>query len=299
MRTMEPVVIVEGQEECAALLQPTRSAPRWTRRSIGVGATVLVHFMLAMPMVLGVAAHRNRTPDGPGSVAWASRGERSESMVLLDLSSTATTDFDAATPQISATGINPEEFRIELASNDPRPPAELKPEEFEAADVATEAAGDPTGTAALFGRYMGQVSARIERAWLRPRTAVSGGHFDCQARITQDRAGNVLDIELQECGADERWRATLLAAIRRASPISSPPEPWLYSATLTLRFSANQYVDGISAEYLYEPVDRRLAMQGAEGAQPAVMSPSAPGDYELTNSDGRLVLKKRSVTKPR
>lgn len=299
MRTMEPVVIVEAEEEIAASLQPRQVAPRWMPRAFGIGATALVHLMLGMPMLLGVAAHRNRTPDGPGSVAWASRGERPDTMVLLDLSAVATTELETPSPQISAAGIAPEAFKLELASSDPRPPVELKPGEFEEADVASEAAGDPTGTAALFGRYMGQVSARIDRAWLRPRSAVSGGRFDCEARITQDHAGNVLDIELQQCGADERWRATLLAAIRRASPISSPPEPWLYSETLTLKFSAAQYVEGKSAEYLYEPAGRRVAMQGSESAQPAISLPPGPGDYELTNGDGRLVLKKHSAVKPR
>ena len=55
------------------------------------------------------------------------------------------------------------------------------------------------GLAVLYGRYLGQIQARIERAWLRPRTAIGGDLLRCQVRIDQGRGGGVGPITLQRC----------------------------------------------------------------------------------------------------
>jgi hypothetical protein len=64
-------------------------------------------------------------------------------------------------------------------------------------------AGDPTEatkssgakadaeSARLFGQYLGQIDARIDRAWLRPRTRIGADRFVCQVRIEQDDLGTV------------------------------------------------------------------------------------------------------------
>lgn len=294
----------------AAPSRPTR-IPLWPSRSIGVFATVLVHLLISAPLVLGYAAHKSKpkTPDGIGSVAWASKGERAEAMILLDLSQlSASEEQDLEKPDIDAEGIVLEELKMMLVSLDPKPPAELPIDEADLAETSNVAAGDPTGSAALFGRYMGQVSARIERAWMRPRTAIEGGHFECRARIHQGRHGDVLSIELEGCGNDEAWKRSLTSAILRASPLSAPPEPWLFTETITLKFSADQYVAGQSPEYQFEPVTMQIAMNGAaaapsNGAKPIDSAPSAldgDGDVELTitGSEVRWVKKAASATPP-
>jgi hypothetical protein len=277
-----------------------------------VFATVLVHLLISAPLVLGYAAHKSKpkTPDGIGSVAWSSQGERAEAMILLDLSQlSASEEQDLEKPDIDAEGIVLEELKMMLASLDPKPPAELPIDEADLAETSNVAAGDPTGSAAMFGRYMGQVSARIERAWMRPRTAIEGGHFDCRARIFQGRQGDVLSIELEGCGNDEAWKRSLTSAILRASPLSAPPEPWLFTETLTLKFSADQYVAGQSPEYQYEPASVRVALNGApapasNGAKPIDPAQSAldgGGDVELTitGSEVRWVKKNTSASTPR
>jgi hypothetical protein len=311
MRTHEQVVIVIGEEGLPeAPLEPTRPAPRWISRSLGISATVLVHLLLTAPLVLGVAAHKTRTPEGVGSVAWASQGEQEERMILLDLSAMSASQPDTPLPRIAAEGIRPDEFRIELVSSEPQPPAELKPEDFEEAGTANQAAGDPAGNAALFGRYVGQVTARIERAWMRPRSAIEGGRFECRVRIAQDKRGNVESIELQSCGNDAAWRNSLTGAILRASPLSAPPEPWLYTPTLTLNFSGEQYVAQQTPEYDYEPVITRVAMAAAppqlfrdlddvKAAQPAALDGKGDVELTITGSEVRWNKKGSSVATPR
>jgi hypothetical protein len=299
MREREPTVIVITEEEAAPMRARYRPASPWPARALGAVVTAVVHMLLSAPFVLGYGAHqvRQRPADGPGSVAWASQGEQAESMMLLDLSSISKSPVEETpTPAIDAVGITPDELELQLVSVDPTPPPDLKfDEEAEEAETNNQAAGDPAGNAVLFGRYMGHVAARIERAWMRPRSAVEAGQFDCRARISQDRTGNVLSVDLFECSADEVWKKSLTSAILRASPISAPPEPWLFTNTLTLSFSAQQYEDGKTAEYLYEPVIRRVAMQETAFSQPAPVGPgSEPGEYELTSDGNKLVWKKKN-----
>jgi hypothetical protein len=299
MRERESVVIVITDEEAAPMRPRYRPASPWPARSLGAVVTVVVHMLMSAPLVLGYDAHkrRDRADQGAGSVAWASQGEQAESMLLLDLSAlTQTSKADTPDPQIDAEGITPEEMKLELVSVDPSPPPELEFEEADESEVANEASGDPAGNAAMYGRYMSHVAARIERAWMLPRTPVAGGQFDCRARITQDRSGRVLDIQLHECGEDAAWRKSLESAIRLASPLSSPPEPWLFAPTISLRFAAEQYVTGRTPEYRYEPVARRVAMQDSGFSRPAVAAPRPEsGDYELTSDGGNIVWKKKSA----
>jgi hypothetical protein len=283
--------------------------PRGFSRPLAVGATVLVHLLLATPLVLGTAAHKKRTPDGDGTVASASRGETYERMVLLDLSAVSTSESETPLIPIDSEGIDAREFELQLVSSDPKPPAELKPEDFEEAETANDATGDPTGNAALFGRYMGQVTARIERAWMRPRSAIEGGRFECRVRITQDIHGNVKSIEYQSCSNDESWRASLNSAILRASPLSAPPEPKLFTPTLNLSFEGEQYVAKQTPEYLYEPAPSRVASAAApvqlfrESApeSPAPAPAGLKGDVDLTIVGGevRWSQKESSVATPR
>jgi hypothetical protein len=256
--------------------------------------------LISTPLVLGYDAHklRDRADQGAGSVAWASQGEQAEAMLLLDLSAlTQTSKADTPDPRIDAEGITPDEVELQLVSVDPSPPPELEAEEIDESEVANEVSGDPAGNAALYGRYMSHIVARIERAWPRPRSPIGGGHFDCRARITQDRDGTVLDIQLHECSEDVTWRQSLESAIRRASPLSSPPEPWLFTPTISLTFAAEQYVSGRTPEHRYEPAPRRVAMQASGFSQPALTVPQGEsGDYELTNDGDRLVWKKTVST---
>ncbi len=208
-------------------------------------------------------------------------------MVLLDLSGlTADPPDEQALPDIKSEGVELEDSKLALASLEPAPPPVIEFEDAEEAETANVAAGDPAGAAALFGRYMNQIAGRIERTWMRPRAPIDGGRFDCQARISQDRRGRVLSIELQDCSDDSTWRESLTSAILRASPLSAPSEQWLFSENITLRFSADEYTDGKTPVYLYEPEAKHVAQKVAPAGIQGELD--GPGDYELTSEGGEI-----------
>lgn len=114
-----------------------------------------------------------------------------------------------------------------------------------------QAAG-PSGFGELYGRYVGQIQARIDRAWLRPRTAIGAPIFQCQAQIDQDHQGRVAEVTLIACNGDTRWQVSLVRAIQAASPLPAPPNQAVFTRHILLEFRAVAYAPGASAD-LYEP----------------------------------------------
>lgn len=124
--------------------------------------------------------------------------------------------------------------------------------------VATGSGETDPGRALLLGRYIGQISARVERAWIRPRTVIESDRFTCSARITQGSDGRVIEVELQNCNGDGRWQASLARAIQAASPLPAPPDQDVFARILTISFAAEQFAPGRDADG-FEP-ESRMAM---------------------------------------
>jgi hypothetical protein len=133
------------------------------------------------------------------------------------------------------------------------PESSVRQDDSQMKASATEAAGDEAGRAMLFGRYLGQISARISRAWMRPRTSLPGDSFECRVRITQDRRGGVQEVMLEACTADNRWQLSLAHAIESASPLPAPPDPQLFTPTVTLDFESAPYSASANPDG-FEPV---------------------------------------------
>lgn len=110
-------------------------------------------------------------------------------------------------------------------------------------DEAHTAPGDADSAAqtVLLGRYVGQIDARIERAWRRPRTPLHDGDFSCRVKITQSATGAVQEIALERCNGDSRWQLSLVQAIQLASPLPVPPDPKVFTRVLRMSFRAQQY----------------------------------------------------------
>lgn len=108
---------------------------------------------------------------------------------------------------------------------------------------ADPVAGQP-GLAVLYGRYLGQIQARIERAWLRPRTAIGSDLFRCQVQIDQGRGGAVGDITLERCNGTVQWQESLVRAIEAAAPLSAPPNPAVFTHHVVLLFRSTGYAKG-------------------------------------------------------
>jgi hypothetical protein len=101
----------------------------------------------------------------------------------------------------------------------------------------------------LFGRYMGQIDARIQRAWLKPHKVPENGLFTCRVRIEQDPTGAVTEVALERCNRDAAWQMSLVQAIQLASPLPAPPDPKVFTPVLHMEFRGQsmslQAVEGV------------------------------------------------------
>jgi hypothetical protein len=111
---------------------------------------------------------------------------------------------------------------------------------------------DLSGLGTMYGRYLGQIHARIDRAWRRPRSAIGAPLFQCQVQLDQDRLGRVEQVTLLQCNGDTSWQISLVHAIEAASPLPAPPTPAVFAHHVLIAFRATAYTSGADAE-LYEP----------------------------------------------
>ncbi len=82
--------------------------------------------------------------------------------------------------------------------------------------------------------WVGQIAARIQRAWLRPPSARPG--IECVVYVSQVPGGEVVDVRVGECNGDQAVRESIESAVYRASPLPPPPDPSLFERNLELRF---------------------------------------------------------------
>lgn len=83
-------------------------------------------------------------------------------------------------------------------------------------------------------QYISQITARIERAWIRPPGATSG--LQCEVRVTQVPGGQVTNVQVGRCNGDETVRQSIEAAVYRASPLPQPSDPALFERNLVVTF---------------------------------------------------------------
>lgn len=82
--------------------------------------------------------------------------------------------------------------------------------------------------------WVSQISARIQRAWLRPPSAKPG--LDCVVHVTQVPGGAVTSAKVGECNGDAAVRQSIEDAVLRASPLPPPPDPALFERDLDIHF---------------------------------------------------------------
>jgi colicin import membrane protein len=82
------------------------------------------------------------------------------------------------------------------------------------------------------------IQARIQRAWIRPDSARPG--LDCTVIVNQVPGGEVTGVRIGACNGDDVVRQSIEAAVYRASPLPSPPDPALFERTLEVRFRPNE-----------------------------------------------------------
>jgi hypothetical protein len=242
----------------------------WSPGVIGLIGTLLLHLAIVPSALFGIRTHKVRPSEalGPGATLIKSESPPAETLILIALPPNVKTDQAMLEAPASA-GRSPPNPLIMAISPDLLPSVDVSDVEIE--DEKTPETivdiGDSAERARLFGIYSGQMQARIERAWRRPRNAVNESNhspaaadvdqsFRCQVQIVQDNQGNVQEILLPNCNGSATWQRSLVLAIQQSSPLHAPPSPKVFSHTVTLRFVGYTYVPGVSeGEYDMAPLE--------------------------------------------
>jgi TonB C terminal len=244
---------------------------------VGAVLSVLLHAFLVTSVVWGVAAHSHqRRPVGLSGSARV-QGDESQSMqwVMLNMGPSLSPSSESAlhvNPKLSDVGLPKVTLRaladvaaeLDAGSNDASAPG--------SSSSTTDSAADGNSLIALAGRYVGQIDARIDRAWLRPRTAIGAGVFACRVRIDQSRTGKVLHVAVERCNGGTRWQRSLVAAIESASPLPQPPKPSVFARTMHMSFESTAYHPGARPGQ-YEPLRvarASLVVPSAKAAETAL-----------------------------
>lgn len=269
--------------------------PVWLNSALGLVGTLALHAFLFQTIVLGSRAHKTRPPEiqGAGATLLHSDAEASMTIVVVQMPGSMRRDEDLL-EDIASLGAAPKDLPIALASPDPLPSIDIDSSD-QSADKDSEAAhdsGDPAVRAALFGRYTGQIDARIQRAWRRPRSPITatvslplqdklGGteSFKCLTKIIQDAQGYVQEVLLLKCNGTPEWQHSLVVAINQSSPLPAPPSPTVFTNALTLTFESRAYASGSTADE-YEPQFQRLTQTAVAPHDNTVMPTSVGSDEQ-------------------
>lgn len=215
----------------------------WLMRALAITASALLHTLLIGSALLGTPGRPPLKPLNEGAPASSTSPIATEFVTTLLLF----TDHSITPPD------RPIDNSAYTTSNDaqqqpdqpilttfkiPAPPQTSGSDDgTDETSPTVDAMGDAAGRAMLFGRYMGQIKARIERAWDYPNSP-STDSFECRVQIKQSSRGDVQEVTLQKCVEDPAWQASLVQAIQQASPLSAPPNESVYTDVISLNFSA-------------------------------------------------------------
>jgi hypothetical protein len=233
---------------------------------IGILGTLLLHAVFIQSVSFGSRISKPNPPESQESaLSKSNTGE--ESLVLISLPTIANAGHAASESAIpSLPDLSKMKIQPRISAD---PPEFLNLETLalseDEASSSTASGADGTEQARLFGIYTGQIQARIDRVWRRPRTPISENataekptdadeSFQCEAQIVQDVRGNVQEILLPRCNGSPAWRHSLVSAIREASPLPAPPSDKVFRYSITLSFVGLSYVPGLSDDgYEIEP----------------------------------------------
>lgn len=304
MRQGGQIQVVEWQDTGRAPRpsQKNKLSDSWYYSVVwGALGSTLIHLLLFETLILGSHVPKIRNPDaqGAGASNVNPQGNPSESLVLLSLIDVPAS-LDDLMEEISSRGVALFNQPITLVSPDPLPALKFTTD-AEKADASAESvidAGDPAGRAAMFGRYVGQITARIERIWRRPRSPISQDRaspnagsaaiavnteklFSCQVRISQNTQGDLEEILLLKCNGSYDWQRSLIVAIQQSAPLAAPPIPSVFSKALTLKFESAPF-DPHSSLDEYELESPEIAKWPVQGVPAMGSSSNLPPSPDLS-----------------
>ncbi len=198
---------------------------------IGLLGTLLIH-ALAVKWAYGISATPSAsTGDQESGAPLKSSANSVPDLVLITLPSISTAR-ETLSRDISSHVTLTKMAVPSLA--DLEPAALLDNEILQLDDVQpSQSAGDAVSAAEqprLFDIYSGQIRARVERIWRRPRTPVEqlparadgnsrGKPFKCQVQVVQDATGNIQEVRLARCNGSAAWRRSLVIAVQQSPTI--------------------------------------------------------------------------------
>jgi hypothetical protein len=254
--------------------------------AIGLMGTLLIHALVLRTVLSGGRPHSAKPPDaqGPGATLVKSAAP-AESLILIEMP-TGDAESKPMFEDLASAGAAPKSLVVTILSADPLPHVEIPPDSDDHPFAPTQSReiGDPAARALLFGRYTGQIQARIERAWRRPRSPVTEGvptdgadqsdgatantvadtGFRCEVRIIQDANGTVQEVQMLNCNGSVSWQHSLVGAIFAASPLPSPPSPTVFTPSLVMLFSGQSYSSAASPDdYEMEPASATTALSNS------------------------------------
>jgi colicin import membrane protein len=111
-----------------------------------------------------------------------------------------------------------------------------------AADLQAQLTAEERVNAARGSRaeaeWLALIRDRVTRAWIRPPSARPG--VNCEVHVTQVPGGVVTGVQIGSCNADEAVRASIEAAVYRASPLPMPSNADLFDRNLRFDFHPDE-----------------------------------------------------------
>ena len=102
--------------------------------------------------------------------------------------------------------------------------------------LEAEEQGNVARNSAEAMRWHAQITAKIQRAWIKPPSARAG--ISCIVSVTQVPGGEVTAVRVNSCSIDDAaLRDSVEAAVIRASPLPTPPAGVPFERNLELTFA--------------------------------------------------------------
>jgi TonB C terminal len=230
-------------------------------RLIGLSGTIIVHGLAGALLIPVTLAPKTVPPDPAGVSVSRAPTAPADELVLINVNNPKKSD-EAPAATIVDLRSQLTKLPIPTVIPDRMPVIDLTSVYSNAENSAQSDAnpGDAELRARMYGRYTAQISARIERAWEKPRSpanepktarsadAIDPDSFVCQVQIRQDDRGNVREVLLLACNGTEAWRHSLVVAINQSSPLPAPPIPTVFKRALTMTFEGRVHRDGALPE---------------------------------------------------
>jgi colicin import membrane protein len=104
--------------------------------------------------------------------------------------------------------------------------------------MATEEHINAVQSSPAKAEYLSLITARINRAWIRPASARPG--VKCSLHITQIPGGAITHVVVAGCNGDEAVRQSVETAAYRASPLPAPSDPALFDPNIDVTFAPDE-----------------------------------------------------------